>query len=102
MTEDVPVKRKRGRPRKNPAEAEVLHARARPPVRARDPRRGEARLERGVIADYTYSDTTYQFKVVRRVEVEGATTWIWGSTKGTEEVDMVVEENECLLIRGCV
>ena len=97
MAEEAPVKRKRGRPRKVVVEAEVLHARA--PTRTRDPARGKHRIEPGAIVEYEYSDTKYQFKATRRVETEGAPTWIWGSTRPDGAVDMVVEESECLLIR---
>ena len=98
MADEAPVKRKRGRPRKVVVEAEVLHARA--PTRTRDPARGKHRIEPGSIAEYEYCDTKYQFKATRRVETEGAPTWIWGSTRPDGFVDMVVEESECLLIRG--
>lgn len=97
MVEEVPVKRKRGRPRKVKVESEVLSARA--PTRARDPARGANRIEAGDIADYEYGEATYQFMVTRRVETEGAPTWIWGSSRGTSEVDMVVHESDCLLIK---
>jgi hypothetical protein len=50
--------------------------------------------------EYEYADIKYQFKATRRVETEGAPTWIWGSTRPDGFVDMVVEESECLLIRG--
>jgi hypothetical protein len=50
--------------------------------------------------EYEYADTKYQFKATRRVETEGSPTWIWGSTRPDGTVDMVVEEAECLLIRG--
>lgn len=98
MTEEIPVKRKRGRPRKVQTEQKVLHARA--PTRTRDAARGAHRIEPGSIVEYEYADTKYQFKATRRVVTEGAPTWIWGSTRPDGAVDMVVEEAECLLVRG--
>ena len=96
MVEEAPVKRKRGRPRK------VVVEEAPPPktpIPARNPERGKHRIMPGDIAGYSTSDTNYQFKVVRRVETSEAPTWIWGSTQGNGDVDMVVEEAECVLLR---
>lgn len=99
MTEEIPVKRKRGRPRK------VVEAAPTPVKTAlpkRDPERGKHRINPGDIAGYNTADMNYQFKVVRRVETTDAPTWIWGSTKGDSEVDMVIEETECVLLQARV
>lgn len=99
MEEAVPVKRKRGRPRKVVEDAPKP---VRSPMPERNPERGKHRIKPGDIAGYSTSDTNYQFKVVRRVETAESPTWIWGSTQGNGDVDMVVQEAECVLLRGGV
>lgn len=96
MTEEVPVKRKRGRPRKV---VEPTPTPARTPLPARNPERGKHRFRPGDIAGYNTSDTNYQFKVIRRVESPEAQAWVWGSTQGTADIDMIVEESECVLLK---
>ena len=99
MVEEVPVKRKRGRPRKV---VEAAPAPVKTPLPKRDPDRGKHRFSPGDIAGYNTADINYQFKVVRRVETTDAPTWIWGSTKGDSEIDMAVEESECVLLKSRV
>jgi hypothetical protein len=99
MTEDAPVKRKRGRPRKVVEAAPPV---VKQPMPTRDPARGKSQLNPRDIAGYSTADMNYQFRVVRRVETPDAPTWIWGSTKGNSEIDMIVEESECVLLQACV
>jgi len=99
MTEEVPVKRKRGRPRKV---VEPTPTPTKTPLPARNPERGKHHFRPGDIAGYNTSDVNYQFKVVRRVETTDAPTWVWGSTQGNEIIDMIVEEAECVLLKGRV
>ena len=99
MTEEVPVKRKRGRPRKV---VEAAPTPAKAPLPRRDPDRGKHRFRPGDIAGYSTSDVNYQFKVVRRVETSEAPTWVWGSTQGNEIIDMIVQEAECVLLKSRV
>ena len=97
MTEEVPVKRKRGRPRKV---VEPVPQPVKTPLPARNPDRGKHRFSPGDIAGYSTSDVNYQFKVIRRVDTPEAPTWIWGSTQGNGVIDMIVEEAECVLLKG--
>jgi len=95
VTEETPVKRKRGRPRKEavaPAPVE------RTPIPERHPEVGKHRIEVGNLVSYDCFGSTVQFKALRRVTHDGSPTWIWGSARGDNEVDMVVPEAECLLI----
>lgn len=98
MSEEIVVKRKRGRPRKVVVDE--------PPKRAPrvqpSPERGKHKFSPGDIAGYSTADMNYQFKVLRRVETHDAPAWIWGSTQGNGEVDMVIQEAECVLLRGWV
>lgn len=98
MTEEVPVKRKRGRPRK----VVVDETPKRNPQPETNPQRGKHTLCPGDIAGYNTADINYQFKVIRRVEASERPAWIWGSTQGNNEVDMIVEETECLLLKRYV
>ena len=99
MTEDVPVKRKRGRPRKV---VETAPPPAKTPLPMRNPDRGKHHFSPGDIAGYSTSDVNYQFKVVRSVVTPEAPTWVWGSTQGNEIIDMIVQEAECVLLKGRV
>lgn len=97
MTEEVPVKRKRGRPRKQPTQAPIVEKTPRP---EHNPDVGKNKIEVGSVASYDCFGTTVQFKAIRRVTHEDAPTWIWGSARGDNVVDMVVPEAECLLLRS--
>ena len=99
MTEDIPAKRKRGRPRKQPTQAPVVE---KVPMPERNPDVGKHKIEVGSIASYNCFGTAVQFKALRRVTHDGSPTWIWGSARGDNVVDMVVPEAECLLLRSCV
>ena len=98
MTEEVPVKRKRGRPRK----VVVDEPPKRSPAPEVNPQRGKHTLHPGDIAGYNTADMNYQFKVIRRVETSDRPAWVWGSTQGTTDIDMIVEETECTLLKRCV
>lgn len=97
MTEEAPIKRKRGRPRKQPTQAPVVE---KTPLSERNPEVGRHRIEPGCLVSYECFGNTVQFKALRRVTHEGAPTWIWGSARGDNVVDMVVPEAECLLLRS--
>lgn len=99
MSEEVAVKRKRGRPRKV---VEEEGARAKTPRPARNPECGKHRFSPGDIAGYNTSDANYQFKVLDCVEAGESPTWIWGSTQGNNVIDMIVRESECVLLKGRV
>ena len=99
MTEEAPVKRKRGRPRKVVVEDAPQ---TRTPLPARNPDRGKHRFNPGDIAGYSTSDVNYQFRVLRRVTTPEAPAWIWGSTQDNSDVDMIVQESECVLLKHCV
>ena len=95
MIEEVPAKRKRGRPR-NVAVEEV--PRSKTPIRGRNLECGKHRFSSGDIAGYNTAEVNYQFKVVRCVAVSEHPTWIWGSTQGNSTIDMIVREDECVLL----
>ena len=99
MIEEVPVKRKRGRPRKVVVEEDQ---RSKTPIPLRNPEIGKHRFNPGDIAGYSTSDVNYQFRVLRRVVTPEAPTWVWGSTQGNTDVDMIVKESECVLLKLCV
>lgn len=95
MNEEAPVKRKRGRPRK---EAVATAPVERTPMPERHPEVGKHRIEAGSLVSYDCFGNKVQFKALRRVTHDGSPAWIWGSARGDNEVDMVVPESECLLV----
>jgi len=95
VVEEAPVKRKRGRPRKVVVEEQPKRS----PVPVTNPQRGKHSIYPGDIVGYSTAEMNYQFKVLRRVETSEAPTWIWGSTNGGQDVDMAVQESDCVLLR---
>lgn len=97
MTEEAPIKRKRGRPRKQPTQAPIVE---KTPIPEKHPEVGRHRIEPGSLVSYDCFGSTVQFKALRRVTHDGSPAWIWGSARGDNVVDMVVPEAECLLLRS--